>query len=143
MQNHEIFYPVCAQVFLALIIQYWVVSGRVKAIKKARINPQAIASAERFDEIMKGQEDISDNFENLFEVPVLFFVAAILIFSLQLTDAFYLITGWSFVILRYLHSYIHCTYNRITDRFMVYLLSSAIVWAMWIKIAFQLADYSK
>jgi hypothetical protein len=138
MQNKEIFFPVCGQILLTFVVQCSLINSRIRAVKHARVNPQAIADSTRFDEVMKGLENISENFENLFEMPVLFFIASVLIFVFQATDSFYLIAGWSFVFFRALHSFIHCTYNRITHRTYAYLLSSIILWVMWARIGYQL-----
>jgi hypothetical protein len=138
MQSQDILFPVCGLILLTLIVQVTLVRGRVGAIKRARVNPQAIADSARFDEVMKGLENISDNFENLFEMPVLFYVATVLVFTLQLTDSFYVFAGWAFVILRCLHSWIHCSYNKIMHRAYAYFLSSIILWIMWARIGYQL-----
>jgi hypothetical protein len=138
MQNKEIFFPVCGQILLTFIVQLSLISRRIRAVQRARVNPQVIADSLRFDEVMKGLENISDNFENLFEMPVLFYLASVLIFVLQRTDSFYLIAGWSFVFFRALHSFIHCTYNRVTHRSYAYMLSSIILWAIWVRIGYQL-----
>lgn len=138
MENQQILYPVCGLILLTMIMQFSLMRARITAIKKARVRAQAIAESAKFDEIMRGTENISDHFENLFEIPVLFYVAALTIFILQITDPIYLVAAWAFVGLRYAHSYIHCTYNNIMHRFFAYFLSSMIVWAIWARIAFQL-----
>jgi len=67
MQNKEIFFPVFGQILLTFIVLCSLMISRVRAIKRARVNPQVISDPIRFDDVMKGTEDISENFENLFE----------------------------------------------------------------------------
>lgn len=138
MQNKEILYPVVAMVALTCIVQFSLMKARVDAIKRARVNPQAIAGSEGFDRIMQGTENISDHFENLFEMPVLFYIAAIAIAALQLSDSFYVIAAWAFVVGRVAQAIIHCTYNKIMHRFYAYFFSSMIVWLIWVRLAYQL-----
>jgi len=39
--------------------------------------------------------------------------------------------AWSFVALRVLHSAIHCGYNRVMHRFLVYIAGACVLWALW------------
>lgn len=50
-----------------------------------------------------------------------------------------LVLAWVFVALRVAHSLIHCTYNRVMHRFMVFGLGMLCLLAMWVLFAMQLA----
>jgi hypothetical protein len=50
----------------------------------------------------------------------------------------FLALAWAFVVLRIVHSFIHCTYNRVMHRFTAYLLSSLVLWVIWVYLALQL-----
>jgi hypothetical protein len=50
-----------------------------------------------------------------------------------------LLLAWIFVALRAVHSAIHLTYNSVVHRFTVYAISTAVVFAMWMLLAFTLA----
>ena len=79
-----------------------------------------------------------DNLRNLFEIPVLFYFAtAVIIFS-DRADGTFIAMSWAFVLLRYLHSIIHLSYNRIAHRFVVYALSSLVLWAIWFRYGWLL-----
>jgi hypothetical protein len=78
-----------------------------------------------------------DNLRNLFELPVLFYLVVVLLLILHLDDAINVWLGWAFFALRCVHSFIHTTYNRISHRFVVYFLSSLILWWMWLRLALQ------
>lgn len=84
-----------------------------------------------------------DTLRNLFELPVLFYLAAVLLLVLHLGDAIYVWLAWAFFALRCVHSFIHTTYNRVTHRFVVYFLSSLILWAMWLRLALQIFSASR
>ena len=81
----------------------------------------------------------SDNFRNLFELPVLFYVA---VFVAMLTDQVTPISialAWAFVALRVLHSAVHCTYNRVMHRFVLYVAGALVLFAWWAYLAVGLA----
>ena len=66
----------------------------------------------------------SDNLRNLFEVPVMFYAMIGYLYMTRSVDATYLWAAWTFVVLRFLHSSIHCTFNVLMPRFFIYGASS-------------------
>jgi hypothetical protein len=72
----------------------------------------------------------SDNLKNLFEVPVIFYALVIYLYVTELVDNVYLIAAWLFVLFRVLHSAVHCTINIVILRFILYAVSSVIMFFM-------------
>ena len=128
MRNPMI-WPLFAMVLLTLLVWIRLYQTRLAEMKQRRIHPQAVATSAQ----MATLEDTraADNFRNLFELPVLFYAAMLLIIAGQTETTALLALAWVFVALRYLHSYIHCTYNRVKDRFSAYLFSGLALWAIW------------
>lgn len=75
---------------------------------------------------------------NLFEAPVLFYVAGILIFVTGQTSALLLMLAWAYVALRAVHSYVHLTSNVVERRFRVFLASWLVLLALWVVLGIQL-----
>jgi hypothetical protein len=69
----------------------------------------------------------SDNFKNLFEIPVLFYALALYLFVTNQVDGAYLTAAWVFVAFRALHSLVHCTFNNVNLRFSLYLVATLAV----------------
>lgn len=134
MEPKLILVPLFAQVLLTFLVWLLLVYSRVTTILRQRINPQVLANEARSNEIYKDITNLSDNFENLFEVPVLFYAAALLIFQTGKSDAIFVGLAWVFVAIRALHSLIHCTSNIILYRFYAYLSSTAVLLVIWIKL---------
>jgi len=128
--NNSIFLPMIAMVILTTVIWLLVYRRRVGELRTSRINPQTLATSETASRALK---DVSaaDNFRNLFEVPVLFYVICICLEITGGVTTIQLILAWLFVALRIVHSYIHVTYNRVMHRFTVYVLSCVCVFTMW------------
>ncbi len=103
---------------------------RIGEMKRERIHPQAVATsaqaASRFTDTRA-----ADNFRNLFELPVLFYVALLFAAQTGQVTTTILVLAWSFVALRAAHSYIQCTYNKVMHRFKVYLAGSVALWMLW------------
>jgi hypothetical protein len=137
MDRYLMLYPVFAMVTLTAIVWVSVYVTRLREIRKKRIPAQKLATRSGAGQILKNVAGPSDNLLNLFELPVLFYVLMVLLFVTDRGDVFYLALAWGYVLLRAIHSFIHCTYNCVLYRFSVYLASSLILWAMWAGLAWQ------
>lgn len=130
-------WPVLAQVLLTAIVWVRMFTTRVAEMRERRIKPQDVATSRGIAGKLENIQ-AADNFRNLFEVPVLFFAGCAMLISLDAVTLPQVVLAWLFVGLRYVHSFIQLTYNRVMHRFQVYLLSSLCVFAMWALLAFQL-----
>jgi hypothetical protein len=133
----DILLPCAALVAVTAIVWVRLYVVRLGEIAEKRIEPQSVRNsllgAGAFERV-----EASDNFKNLFEVPVLFYaLCASLAASEQVTPLF-VIGAWLFVALRALHSFIHCTYNVVMHRFYVYAASTVLIFALWAVFAFRL-----
>jgi hypothetical protein len=72
---------------------------------------------------------------NLLEMPVLFYLAVLLSLILLVQDQVLILLSWTYVLLRYVHSLIQCTYNKVMHRFQVYLLSCVTLFLIWLRLA--------
>jgi hypothetical protein len=122
--------PVVAMVVLTTVVWVRLFVERITEMKERRIPPDQIATSRQAAEKLK-KIQASDNFKNLFEVPVLFYVLCIAIFMTHQTSAAFTLGLWLFVALRAMHSVIHCTYNNVYHRLTAYLASSLLLFAMW------------
>lgn len=137
MNRELIFWPVLAMVLLVFVVWVCLYITRVREIRSRRIPPQALATRVSARQQLTESMHVADNFSNLFELPVLFYVAAVLLYVTDRVDGTYLALAWAFVVLRYAHSAIHVTYNRVMHRFPVYVLGALSLWAMWARLAAQ------
>jgi hypothetical protein len=130
--------PLIAQVFLTIVVSLWTYHTRVSEMKKKRIHPQSLATAAGAAEKLKAVANIADNFTNLFEVPVLFYVASIVLYVTQMVDWVFVALMASFVFFRCIHSFIHITYNKVMHRFYLYAISTLLLWTVWAMIAIRI-----
>lgn len=126
--------PLFAQVLLTFLVWSWLLWGRVTTLTWGKINPQKTQDEEQSRKIFHAYQNQSDNLENLFELPVLFYIAVLIVFFTQTADLVFVYLGWGFVLGRAIHSLIHCTYNKIVHRFYAYVLSSMLLWVFWVRL---------
>ncbi|MFC1695292.1 MAPEG family protein [Pseudomonadota bacterium] len=135
MSFNPILLPLLAMVFLTFAV--WVVLFvlRIPEIKLNNIDPEDLKDRAESHKLLKVSAAASNNLKNLFEMPVLFYVAALLATALLIQDTLLTSLAWGFVITRAIHSLIQCSYNRVMHRFPVYMLSCIFLLLLWIRLA--------
>jgi len=126
--------PLLAQVALTFVIMLVMYRKRVAEMKTKRIHPQRTKSRSMTHGVLTDSETAADNYANLFESPVLFYTAILLTLILMVQDSILVALAWTYVSSRYLHSFIHITYNRVMHRFSVFIFSSFVLLAMWVRL---------
>ena len=126
----DILYPVTALVALTAVVWVRLYVERLGELLERKIEPQSLATAAAAGRSLQ-RVQASDNFKNLFEVPVLFYALCAFIAAADLTSPLLLASAWVFVALRCVHSLIHLTYNRVTHRFIAYVASTVLLFGMW------------
>jgi hypothetical protein len=134
MAGNLILLPAFAMAALTAIVWFRMYNTRIGEMKRERIHPQAVALSSQMAALVKDTR-AADNFRNLFELPVLFYLALVIAYLTVQVTAVTLGLAWAFVALRYVHSYIHCTYNKVMHRFQVYLFGGLVLWAFWAVLA--------
>src|SRR5262245_58703866 len=133
--------PVIALVLLTAIVWLRLYGERISELRQSRIDPQSLATSDLTAQTMQ-RVQASDNFKNLFEVPVLFYALCAILASAQYVSPFFVIGAWLYVALRYVHSCIHLTCNRVMHRFAVYVLTRAILFLLWAVCGVQVLHLS-
>ena len=125
MPQGAIFGPVFATVLLTFIVWVYTYIRRISFINRNRISPKDLAVPGALAELSPpAVSNPSDNFKNLFEMPVLFYALALCLFATSQVDVIYVAASWVFVVFRVLHSAVHCTVNIVMLRFYLHLISS-------------------
>jgi hypothetical protein len=124
-----------ALTFIVLIRMYYT---RIAEIRRHHIDPQDFATRSAAASAIRDSAASSDNFSNLFETPVLFYTAILLTLILMLQDPVIVALAWMYVILRALHSFVHTTYNTVTHRFYLYLMSCLALLGLWIRLGWYI-----
>ena len=116
--DRAILKPVLVMAATTLCVWIRLFYVRIGEMNRRKIDPQAISSPAKVAALLEDTR-ASDNFKNLFEVPVLFYVAVAFGIMTGSTQGPFTTLAWAFVLLRAAHSFIQCTYNTVMHRFAV------------------------
>ncbi len=136
--ERDILLPCAALVGLTAIVWARGVHERISEIRERRIRPQDLAlSGERSRRLARTAA--MDNFNNLLELPALFYVLCIVLALTREASPGFVLAAWIFVALRAVHSLIQATHNRVTHRFATWVAGALWLFGMWAGFAWRLA----
>ncbi len=126
-------YPMFFLVLLTFSILLLTLRVRIRSVQKGDVALSyysLMGGSEVPDIVTKTTRQLS----NLFEVPVLFYVAGVLYLSLDISSTLPVTFAWIFVAARVMHSLIHLSYNNVLHRVVAFGIGNLAVLAMWISI---------
>lgn len=119
-----------ALVLLTFVVGLRMLYVRTMEMRQKRVHPQAASTSLQMAAKLQNVQ-ASDNFRNLFETPVLFYALVGIAIASDHTPGWLAMGSWAYVALRTAHSFIHCTYNRVMHRFIVFGCSFLLLVALW------------
>lgn len=131
--NILLIYPMCALVLLTFFVLVVMFLRRVDAVRSGKV-PIAHFKTFTVGEAPEDAVKAARHFTNLFEMPVLFYVACVVGMVLPVQGPLFLVLAWLFVAGRVMHAGIHLGSNKMTYRMSVFAFSVAVVLAMWVLI---------
>jgi len=138
MRQEAIFYPVLVLVLHTFVVWCWMYVVRIRKAISESIPMSAFRDQRTAAATPGVQTTVSDNLVNLFELPVLFYMASVVLYVTSGVTGSVLAIGWFYVATRVAHSLVHITYNKVMHRFSIYIVGSIALWAIWIMIAARL-----
>lgn len=128
--------PLFLHVLLVLWIGLRTVRARIASVKSGKVKLGEIATDNSAwpTEARK----LSNNFDNQFDVPMLWYAACALIAATGLADAVGVFLSWLFLLLRVAHSVIHTGKNNVPRRMRVFLAGFAAVFMLWLWFGLRL-----
>ncbi|MET3896536.1 hypothetical protein ABIB57_000460 [Devosia sp. UYZn731] len=127
---------IAAQVLLTIGILLLMGRERVPRVMSGEIRWQDIA-VDRSAYPLRARL-LSNSFDNQFQLPVLFYVAALLILWTGSVGWVDVILAWLFVVLRYVHAAIHTTSNSLLPRFSAYTAGMVVLIVLWLWLILRL-----
>ena len=137
MDPAAILYPVFAMFLLVCIVLLRMRSMRFASVPRREV-PVAYYQAFQNATEPEPLRVIARHFANLFEMPVLFYVTADMIYVTRQTTPWLVACAWIYVALRYVHTWVHLGRNDVAMRFSVYFASFAVLLVMWATLLVQL-----
>lgn len=126
-------FAVLAQMLTTLVVGFWLGRTRSVAIKSRAVHGDVMLSPDGWP---KQARAASNNFSNQFEIPVLFYVLALVTLWLKSAGPVFVVLAWIFVLSRIAHAIAHCGPNDLRFRAPAYFVGVLAVMVMLAMTAF-------
>jgi hypothetical protein len=133
MTVQAILAPLFVLVALTFGLMIWMGALRVAAVRRGEVRVREIALGQ--PNWPPRAQQVSNCFDNQFQLPVLFYVLTILALFLRKADLLFVVMAWIFVLLRIVHATIHVTSNHVGRRFQAFAAGMVVLLLMWIIFA--------
>lgn len=133
-----IVWPAFALVALTLFSVARLARMRFAAASTGRVDP-------RYYKVFQGEGEppelaaTSRNVVNLYEMPTLFYAGTAIAFAAGISGSLLVTLGWAYVVLRFAHTLVHVTHNKVMWRFRVFSASWVVLFAYWIVLGVSIA----
>lgn len=138
MDIAALMYPTATLVVLTFAVGIALVSYRFQLVRSGQINP-GYFKLNRGGKPPARHEALHDNYNNLFQVPILYYSVIAIAIASQHIDATLVTLAWVFVGLRIVHTLVHVMYNNVLHRLSVFFAGVIIVGVMWSRLVSDIA----
>jgi len=119
---------------LSFAMFFWMSFARLPAMKRAGLT---LGDAQHTEDLRPRLDaagrKAGDNYNHLFEAPVVFYAVALAIVFAGMADPLYAAAAWAFLVTRVLHSLTQATINKVPLRLTFYLASWAALGFMIVR----------
>lgn len=137
MNQELILYPAVAMALLTLGVSLLLFRARRQAIFSGEVNP-AYFLLNRGGRLPERLIRVEQNYNNLFELPVLFYALVVLLYLSHSGDTVQLALLWGFVLSRIIHSNIHIRHNHLRWRMRSFITGFLLLLAAWLWLLLRL-----
>ncbi|KQN11269.1 hypothetical protein ASE81_10015 [Sphingomonas sp. Leaf29] len=134
MMTRAILWPSFALVALIFLVGITLLQARIGHMRRQRPRAADLADCDATRAYFRPVERPAANLANLFEMPALYFALVPLLLVTGLATLTQVTLAWFYVAARAGHSLAHIA-GRIRLRFVLFLVSNAVLGAMWIGFA--------
>ena len=135
MHQTAIFQPFIATMVLTMVVWAYMYGRRLPFIFSNGLDARQMTPLELARLSPPEVSNPSDNLKNLFELPTVFYALVLYLFLTNQVDTAQLGAAWVFFLFRAMHSAVHCTFNFIPLRFVLYVVSAGALWFMVLRAA--------
>lgn len=127
MAHASILQPVVVLLGWTLVMMFWMMATRLPAMRKSGIDLGKLRGTKASDADLALPPAIqwkAHNYNHLMEQPTLFYAVALVLAMIGQGEGLNAILAWAYVGFRILHSIVQAVWNKVSVRFLFFVLSS-------------------
>lgn len=137
--DHAMLRPVVTLIAWTLVMAVWMLAVRLPAMRAAGFELGKLvgttgAHAERG--LPPKAQWPAHNYNHLLEQPTIFYAVCLVLAAVGPAHPFNVALAWAYVVLRVAHSLVQATFNRVSVRFLFFMLATLALIALTLHAAF-------
>ncbi|MEL7046867.1 MAG: MAPEG family protein [Pseudomonadota bacterium] len=121
MNPEAIILPVLAMALLSFVMFLWMLATRMQAMTALQLGAQAAQDTIALrQQLPHKSNQVANNYNHLFEQPVVFYALCLSIAALDYADTFFVTCAWIYVGLRVCHSLVQAIVDIVPLRFLFF-----------------------
>jgi hypothetical protein len=128
----NLIYPMFAMFGLTVAVLVVMFRSRVRAVRSSDVSLSFFKTYQ--GDVPEYIVTPARHFTNLFETPVLFYVACLASMILQHSGVTVVMLAWGYVLSRCAHAYVHLGTNNVMVRMRAYFVSWLLLGALWVSL---------
>jgi hypothetical protein len=137
MSRDLILLPALLQILLTLSVYLALNVAKARALRAGQVDPvrRGLHDDAWPDAVLK----VNNNIRNQFELPVLFYVLVLMLWSLDAAGVAAQALAWGFALSRIAHAWVHTHSNYVPLRRRIFVLGVVLVLALLVLVAIRVA----
>lgn len=128
--------PLILGIYTMLFFFYMGLSRR-NAVQNRQMDPKYYRTYSGGEE-PENLRVLSRHAANLLETPMLFYVVVLMIHGTGSSSALFIGLAWAYIVVRFVHAYVHLGTNFVLHRFLVFGVSMIVLLSMWVALLVRL-----
>jgi hypothetical protein len=141
MIGMDILEPAVVLMAWTMVMLVWMYATRLPAMSMAKLDPNKLGSdpTQTLDSLLPPSVQWkAHNYNHLHEAPTVFYAVAITLAIIGQGDGLNAKLAWAYVGLRIVHSLVQAIGNKVTVRFLVFIVSQLVLIALIVHAAMAL-----
>ena len=134
MLRHGTVGPVLALVGWTIVMFGWMYATRVPAMRRAKVDLGELGRTGAKLALPPEVARVADNYNHLHEQPTIFYALALAAHAVAPGDDIAAGLAWAYVASRIVHSFVQATVNVILVRFTLFVLGTATLLALLVRV---------
>ena len=142
MTQHPLLAPIVALVLWTIVMMMWMAVVRFRAVRIAKVDllTNRGGRGQDLEGVLPPQANWpAHNYTHLLEQPTIFYAIVLALVVMGFEAEINVWLAWGYVGLRVVHSIVQATYNKVSHRFPLFLLSSLCLLGLAIHAALYLS----
>lgn len=138
MSQSAIVLPAALQAVMSVLLLFLMGPARARSLRESKLTIEDHSVRLGINPWSDRAMQVSNNYKNQFELPVLFYAVVAFALVLKQADTIMIGLAWTFALSRLAHTAVHVSSNIVRWRAIFFVLGAIALLAMWLVLVWRI-----